>query len=512
MRSRRAILALILVGAALGASALLRPWPLLFRGSVRNESTPQSELLGSIRDDIGPVSGARVRFKGSADAVESNAEGRFHLASGDSRSRRVTAWKERYFIAGGEFGESPLNLLLTRLPETDSADYVWVDPTPDSARQGNCGNCHAKIYQEWAASGHARSARGLHFRNLYDGTDRDGHEGVGWGLLRERPEGSGVCAACHAPTAGFGADTTKAEGVAAHGVHCDYCHKISGVGNGTIGLTHGRFNLDLLRPKEGQLFFGPLDDVDRGEDAYSPLYKDSKYCASCHEGIVFGVHVYSTYSEWQGSAAKREGKQCQSCHMKPTGTMTNISPDKGGIERDSKTLSNHRFFAGSQEEMLGQSLKASVRSERKDDAMHAEIEVRAEAAGHRVPTGFIDRHLMLVVEPLDKAGRTLAALDGPRLPKAAGIPLAGQSGKLYAKLLKDSNGVSPAQFWNADPEAQDTRLIPGQPDQSLFTFPSATQRIHIRLVYRRFWQEVAVSKGWHDNEIVVIEQTVACGD
>ena len=71
------------------------------------------------------------------------------------------------------------------------------------------------------------------------------------------------------------------------------------------------------RPK--QLFFGPLDDVDRGEDAFSPLYRESRYCASCHEGIVFGVHVYSTYSEWLSSPARRAGKQCQDCHMAPTG-------------------------------------------------------------------------------------------------------------------------------------------------------------------------------------------------
>ena len=31
--------------------------------------------------------------------------------------------------------------------------------------------------------------------------------------------------------------------------------------------------------------------VDRGEDVYSPLYSQSRYCAACHEGTVFGVHV-----------------------------------------------------------------------------------------------------------------------------------------------------------------------------------------------------------------------------
>src|SRR5207249_5009167 len=156
--------------------------------------------------------------------------------------------------------------------------------------------------------------------------------------LDQHPDGAGVCTACHAPTIAVGDparyDLSKVRGVDAHGVHCDYCHKVSGDGGGRIGYTHGRYKLELKRPSEGQLFFGPLDDVDRGEDAYSGFYRESRYCAACHEGVVFGVHVYSTYSEWLDSPARRQGRHCQDCHMRPTGTMTNIAPGKGGIERD----------------------------------------------------------------------------------------------------------------------------------------------------------------------------------
>src|SRR5262249_5779942 len=149
-------------------------------------------------------------------------------------------------------------------------------------------------------------------------------------------------------------------------------------------LTHGRFGLTLLRPAHGQLFFGPLDDVDRGEDAYVPLYRRSRYCASCHEAIVFGVQVYSTYSEWRESPASREGKQCQTCHMAPTGTLTNIAPGKGGIERDPRTLGNHRFFAGSQEEMLRRCLRVTLELSSVPDGTRADVVVTAEDVGHRV--------------------------------------------------------------------------------------------------------------------------------
>src|SRR5207248_1925647 len=136
------------------------------------------------------------------------------------------------------------------LPADDHDDYEWVDPSP--VRPGACGTCHADVYREWEASGHARSATGRHFRNLYEGTDWQGREAVGWGLLREYPDGAGVCAACHAPAVADGdparLDLRRLRGTAARGVHCDFCHKVADVAGDDFGRTHGRFNLRLLRP------------------------------------------------------------------------------------------------------------------------------------------------------------------------------------------------------------------------------------------------------------------------
>jgi hypothetical protein len=398
---------------------------------------------------------------------------------------------------------------LRPLPAEDNEDYRWVDPDPDPAGRHNCANCHREIHQEWAQSGHARSATGRHFLSLYEGSDWHGKPDVGWGLLRDKPDGSGVCNACHVPTMPFGGedyfDARSARGVAARGVHCDYCHKVQDLAGGEIGLTHGRFNLKLLRPAEGQLAFGPLDDVDRGEDSYSPLYRDSRYCASCHEGIVFGVHVYATYSEWLASPARREGKQCQTCHMAPTGRMTNMAPGRGGIDRDPMTLANHRFFARSQQEMLRAAVTVSTTLRRHDGEVNAEVEVQADGAGHRVPTGFIDRHLILVAEAFDGAGKSLAPRGGPVLSRLAGEALAGKSGSLFARVLKDYDGHAPAPFWQADLTPIDTRLTPGRPERLGFTFPPETDRVRVRLIYRRFWDEVAKAKGWPADEIVVSE-------
>jgi hypothetical protein len=556
--ARLALALLLTLGAGFGVywfvgrrepdGGVRRPAPSAGRPapSADPEKLKDDGITGCVRDQRGPVAGARVRVKGTAVNAITDDEGRFRLATRQltqpaRRPVRITAAKDGYLIAGAPFGDAFLNLNLVPLPAEDRADYRWVDPAPDAKKSGNCANCHAEIYREWAGSGHSRSASGRRFRNLYEGTNWDGDTGVGWGLLNDHPIGAGVCASCHAPAipdddtaAQF--DLRKLSGVATRGVHCDYCHKISGVGDGTIGLTHGRFNLRLLRPaseprplgsggappplpngrgsdEAPQLFFGPLDDVDRGEDAYSPLYRESRYCASCHEGIVFGVRVYTTYSEWLDSPARKQGKRCQDCHMTPTGTMTNIAPDHGGIERDPKTLANHRFFAGSQEDMLRRCVRVeadAVRVARPESSKGVRLTVRigAEDVGHRVPTGFIDRHLILAVEARDAAGQLLVVSTGPKLSAAVGPGLSGRPGRLFAKLLTGRDGKAPAPFWLAGGEPDDSRLIPGRTEETAWQFPPEVAQLRIRVLYRRFWAEVVASKGWPDRDIVVYERSV----
>ncbi len=503
MPPARGLALLLFLGIAAGG-CLLSPPP----GS--------SAITGQVTDEQGrPVSGARVRFQGQCQATITDPFGRFRLPTIPGHPRRVTAWKEGFGIGAAMPDLHPVGLRLPSLPAEDSEEYAWVDPTPDATRPHNCGNCHGAIYREWAASGHARSATGRHFRNLFDGTDWHGKQVGGWSLLAQRPEGAGVCAACHAPTftdPTFDYDFRTISGVAARGVHCDYCHKVSEAPTDRLGTRFGRDGLHLLRPADGrQLFFGPLDDAYReGETfAYSPLYKESRYCASCHEGVIFGVHVYGTYSEWLASPAGRQGVQCQQCHMAPTGTLTNIAPGKGGIERDPRTLASHRF-PGGQADLLRGSLSVVTTLRRAAGVLHVEAEVRARNVGHRVPTGFIDRNLVLVVEAFDSAGQPAALLRGPTLPAAAGKGLAGRPGLLYAKLLKGPEGKGPIPFWAAHDDPEDTRLLPEQADRSSYFFVGGT-RVRVRLLYRRFWPEVAEGRGWPDNEVIVMDRTVTPG-
>jgi hypothetical protein len=493
-------ISLLMIFLALVAGA----WVVLSRRSV---STPPSDVEGVVMDDSGPIEGANVRYQGTHDFVLSNAEGRFHLPPNSDR-QRVAASKEGFLIEGVMSNDSPLTLKLKRLPAKDSENYTWVDPTPNPAQHQNCGNCHKEIYGEWSASGHARSANNRRFLNLYDGTDWQGRPHVGWSLRDEHPDGIGVCNACHAPTAPFDADLRNLPGVSAHGVHCDFCHKIANVSTERIGFTHGRYGLELLRPSQGQIFFGSLDDVDRGEDSYAALYHESRYCASCHEGVVFGVPVYTTYSEWLASPARQEGKQCQTCHMAPTGTMSNIAPGMDGIERDPQMLGNHRFFDRSQAEMLRRCLHVSAEAATEADSVKVKIQIQADQVGHRVPTGFVDRNLLLIVEAFGVNESVMPPIDGPTLSSLAGPSSTGQAGKIYAKQLTDFDGKGPVPFWRARPEVEDNRLYPGRPDSLEWRFSTNTTRLRLRVIYRRFWPEAAKTKSWPMDDLTVLDQKI----
>lgn len=505
---------IIVVLAALGL-------PMWLIERLRND-VPDGGLSGEVRDENGPVAGATVRIKGTSIATITDERGRFRLPRPENPTR-VTASKEGYLIGGSSMIDTPLVVRIHRLPTEDCQRYTWVDPTPNPTERMNCGNCHKAIYDEWSRSGHARSAANPRLLNLYEGSDWHGRPNVGWNLLKEHPDGADVCSSCHAPTqkpGEFGSFDLRNDSVGqtsrsviSHGlsgVHCDYCHKINGPGDGEFGLTHGRYQLSLLRPTDPkhQLFFGPLDDVDRGEDAHSRFQRDSRLCAACHEGVVFGVPVYTTFSEWRASPARLAGKSCQSCHMTPTGKMHNIAPGKGGIRRDPVTLGNHTFFAGSQIEMLRRCLDLQTTTRRSDGRLLLEIKLTAEGVGHRVPTGYIDRQLILFVEAFAR-DRPVRLLKGPTLPDFLGKDDVGKPGQLFAKSLQDEKGIRPAPFWRADPSTLiDTRLQPDVTETMQFEFPVDVDRVRIRMVHRRFWKSVADEKGWPSDEMLIFERDV----
>jgi hypothetical protein len=484
-----------------------------------------SEVQGVIHSRIGPIADADVGWRGETLRVKTNAHGRFWLPA-SPHTKTLIAFKAGYRVGSiTRIDSGPLSLQLDSLSDKNRDDYEWIDPHANPAKPNNCANCHGEIYREWLGSAHARSATNPKFLSLYDGGplefDNQGHvlsPPEKWNVLKENPNGSDVCALCHAPTLTaakpyfdrgirIANGVHRESGVHRVGVHCDMCHKVNDVPTGKFGTRFGRDALDFfLPPKNDPITFGPLDDaVRKGESfAQRPIYKRSEYCASCHEGVVFGVHAYSTYSEWLDSPAKKQGKQCQDCHMKPTGTMTNIAPGKGGIERDPLTLASHHTPGGDLQ-MLRRAVSLTMKASDGPRGRRVEIDVIATNVGHRVPTGFPERQVILVVTATGDDGQALRAIDGPRLPRSTG-KWSGASGSLYAKELIDDRGHSPIPFWLHVDKVRDTRLIPERAERSVFLFPPHSQ-VTAQIWYRRFWQEVADSRAWKDNDLLVAETT-----
>jgi|GEM_PF-234760 len=465
---------------------------------------------GAVTDANGPVADAIVRWQGTSNCTRTDSQGRYRLL-GAIRARALIAAKPGHPIVVGSARQP--NLHLQPIPQNDNDEYAWIDPSPNPRQPLQCGNCHGQIHDEWSRSAHGNSATNRKFLHLFAGTDGASAPSKTWNLLEEHPLGSGVCAACHAPTLtspDLDYDVRLARGVHAHGVHCDYCHKIADAPTDKLGTRFGRDGYRLARPHGNeQIFFGPLDDAVRAGESfvYAPFYKESRYCASCHEGVVFGVHVYGTYSEWLESPARRQGQQCQDCHMAPTGKMTNLAPGQGGIERDPRTLASHGFPGGTSE-MLKKCLEVKSTATRRGKEVIVMVTTQARNVGHRVPTGFIDRHLVLVVEALNERGRQVQLSAGPELPPRAGPTLAGRPGWIFGKQHLDVRG-RPVPFWQTAHAMLDTRLAPDDADVRTFKFAQDAADIRVRLVYRRFWAEVAAPRGWTDNDVVIHDQTIA---
>jgi hypothetical protein len=505
--------------AIFGTSLAVLSW----QPAVDTKTAPL--VRGRVVGEAGPLAGATVRIKGTDHVTQSGADGRFELRpSHADGTLRVTASHVGHYIGGADIAcGADVTISLVKHPVEDARDYEWVSPDAEPEHPRQCGNCHEQIANEWSGSAHSRSASNPFFRHVYDGTDAAGRENVGWNLLAEYPDGAGVCYSCHVPslepTLENVADLRRASGVHAEGVHCDFCHKVAEVQPEPIGLKHGRFAMTLIRPADrGQnVLLGPLDDADRGdlappENVHSPLYRESRYCASCHEGVLFGTHAYSTYSEWLESPQAASGIQCQQCHMKPTGKLTNLAPGRGGIERDPLTLASHSL-PGSDPEFLREHLRLELKLARVEQGIAATVSVTPLGIGHRMPTGHPSRQLLLCVEAFDRQAKPLALLSGPILPDLAGDgdrqsgALAGLAGRLYAKVLEDFDGQQPVPYWRPNRLAYDSRLNPDETDTQKFVFPASPDvKVRARLIYRRFSYAEAQQKGWTDTETLVHEE------
>lgn len=506
------IMAVLFTGWCLVCSEALEPPETAASSTGRDE---QRHLTGTVAGARGPLADATVRWQGNEGSVLTDDHGRFSLP-GPATARRIAASAPGHYVGSRAVEDGPAFVLLEPIPIHDAEDYEWVDPSPQSTNRDRCSLCHERIYGEWRSSAHARAGSNPRLLSLIEGTGGDGKPQPGPSLRRDHPHGVAVCNACHAPTLETSdphwENLAAREASALNGVHCDFCHKVQAVDASGIGLTHGRYALRLLRPDAGrQVVFGPHDDATRGDSVASPWYRSSEYCASCHEGTVFGVKAYSTFSEWRESPAAARGVQCQECHMAAAADVTNMAPGHGGIARPSSSLSDHSL-RGPASRTYANSLSVSFATTRSERCVRVRVSFDASLVGHAVPTGFIDKHLILVVEALDKNGRTVRQLDGPQVPEYAGESVAGRAGELFGRVLTGTQGEQPEVFWNPVVQHLDTRILPTVPRTVDVAFDVTAERLRIRLLHRRGWEHSRRAKHWPDDTTTLINHECAAND
>ncbi len=506
----------------------------LFSTLLLTSSVAWADISGTVVNgqDNMPIAGAEVRLQAdeSSPVAITNAAGEFTLPVNPGEPVTIAGAlpydpdaTENYFsnTAFAINGQTDVVIGLRPFPITDNPSY---EP-PTSFL---CNACHGEQHEQWSASRHAGAGVNPWVLDLHSGGGTPG--GSAGYVFRDThdPGETGFCAVCHnALEDVFDPGNVQMNEVtsasALEGVNCLTCHHIGEVDEDNInglhhfgGKTQYRFPAEIEQTTAFQVF-GPLPDMESAimYGVYNPLFESSRMCASCHQynNPDTGAPGQNTYAEWLASPFAQPGpgfRSCQDCHMpaaEEPGPLTQI----GSVVRPGSQRHAHDVV-GATPETLSAAITLTVNAEQQGD----EIVVTAavfNSTGHAFPTGVSIRNAMLAVD-VRADGLLLTQTDGPQIPfygsdEVPGVQpgdLAGTPGKGFAKVLQGRiNGqgapVEPVLFIDAETTSADTLIPAASTDTSIYRFAvpagfSGDVSIDTRLLYRRAWRALAVTKGW----------------
>lgn len=208
----------------------------------------------------------------------------------------------------------------------------------DSFSNQDCRRCHEAVWHEWEESYHARAFSDDRVQAAFQhfGFDRQ-------------------CQSCHAPerqlNLELGTPVVLRESEREMGVDCLSCHGLAAAGVAAVR--------DLPDAPCRPTFTAGFDT--------------SLACGVCHDAI---------YKDWQASRYRTEGKQCQTCHMAPSG-------ERGGR--------SHLCLGGHDDALVRSGARLACRQER-DELV---VSVTNHATGHNFPG---ERHnRLLLVEVIEES-------------------------------------------------------------------------------------------------------------
>lgn len=556
----------------------------LATATARSKVALPPTISGTVANAKGPIAGAIVQLQGSPNRTTTAANGTFTLNQiAGTNPITLTAWATGNYIGWTMLDPNAPNwnrsqaITIQLEPHPTADNYAFTGFSQDGVTGAkSCGICHRE-YDEWKADAHSLSSQNPHFVTLYLGTDSQGHQGQpiqynmqgkplppdpslpysGPGFRLDNPDRAGSCAACHAPYAARisnekncswmgchssvtvehsngmlqpGVFATSSTERAQDGVSCEFCHQIGDVLlNDKTQLPNsdrpGILSLRMFRPPDGgNLFFGTMVDVTR-KDSYLPLLSESKFCATCHYGVLGGVVgmdtmtggtlVYSSYSEWLNSpySNPKTGKTCQDCHMPKANANYTAYPDRGGIVRDYFEFHNHQMLGTTDAGFLKSAVTMNSNATHDRNALTVHVNITNDKTGHKVPTDTPLRQMILIVQAFDANGKLLILQQGPVNPAWAGN-YAQVPGKTFSHVLQDKmTGEYPtAAFWRQTNVIEDTRLAPLATDTTSYVFqlPAGQMaQVRVQLVYRRALSSLSQQKGWNDPDIIMAQDTLS---
>jgi len=452
-------------------------------------------IIGTVVDNnSNTIAFAEVGIAATDCFTQSNINGKFELICEKSRlNKTLTASKNGYLINGVVLKNKiyDYKIILEKVPNSDNANYKWI-PSIDKKNEKACQNCHQRMTSQWQKSAHGSTMHNKTFKTIYNSIYKDDFK-----------SSDGNCASCHQP---IGENES---------ISCDFCHKVYRV-NPKKNLT-GTLVMELRRPHNGEknILFGSVKDAYTRDDSYSPLYENSKYCASCHSGHFWGDEVYSEYSQWQNSSYSKQGISCQKCHMPPQMDETFIVPiEKGGLKRSSGAYHSHSFIGSKDIEFMKKALDINV-SIKKD--MNVLVKLENIGAGHSFPTGSPLHHLLLLIDAKDCENKELIDTNGDKLPPWS--TKVQRNGSIFAKVYRSSlaytqnsthfKSLYPNPYWRPSQLEYDSRLKANAPVLKHFAFNKKIKSVTITLIYRRLYLSWAKKLNTDiDDDIILYQKTL----
>jgi hypothetical protein len=260
------------------------------------------------------------------------------------------------------------------------------------------------------------------------------------------------------------------------GVSCDACHSLV-----SVELAPGGARQTF---EPGPVKRGPLRDaVAVGhETAYSPLHTSALVCAGCHEfRNAEGTPIITTYSEWQESAAGKQGKTCQACHM----VVTSADVVDPKVKRVRGEVNLHQMPGGHSLAQLNRALGVAMDAAWQDGGLGVTVRLTNTGAGHAVPTGMPGRRVILALSVRSGDGRSF------------------EERRVYTKSFRDAAGhmiIRDGEVFGPGVRLDsDSRVRPDEARIETFAFPvspDAAARVNLKLHYEHVPTEGRENRTW----------------